>query len=30
MSVLAGRRVENWYNGVYKQVKWGTRDADDH
>lgn len=30
MSVLAGRRVESWYDGVFKQVKWGTAHADDH
>ena len=30
MSVLAGRRVESWYDGVWKQVKWGRPGADDH
>ncbi|KAI0001684.1 hypothetical protein BJV77DRAFT_1063103 [Russula vinacea] len=30
MSLLAGRRVQDWYSGVYKDVKWGTPDADDH
>jgi len=30
MSLLAGRRVEDWHNGVYKIIKWGTPDADDH
>ena len=30
MSVLAGRRVESWYDGVFKLVKWGTAHADDH
>jgi aspartyl/asparaginyl beta-hydroxylase (cupin superfamily) len=23
MSLLAGRRVQDWNNGVYKLVKWG-------
>jgi hypothetical protein len=30
MSLLAGRRVKDWHNGVYKSVKWGTPGADDH
>ncbi len=30
MSLLAGRRVQDWHNGVYKDVKWGTPNADDH
>jgi hypothetical protein len=30
MSILAGRRVEDWQNGVYKEVKWGRPGADDH
>lgn len=30
MSLLAGRRVHDWHNGVYKNVKWGTPNADDH
>lgn len=30
MSLLAGRRVQDWYNGVYKDVKWGSPNADDH
>jgi hypothetical protein len=30
MSLLAGRRVRDWHNGVYKSVKWGTPNADDH
>ncbi|KAF8506766.1 hypothetical protein F5888DRAFT_1896221 [Russula emetica] len=30
MSLLAGRRVQDWYNGVYKDVRWGSPDADDH
>ena len=30
MSLLAGRRVRDWHNGVYKNVKWGTLNADDH
>jgi len=30
MSVLAGRRVEAWYDGVFKLVKWGSAHADDH
>jgi len=30
MSILAGRRVESWYGGVFKQVKWGSAHADDH
>ncbi|KAI0315253.1 hypothetical protein OF83DRAFT_366370 [Amylostereum chailletii] len=30
MSVLAGRRVEDWQNGVSHMVKWGTPDADAH
>jgi len=30
MSLLAGRRVEDWHDGVYKDVKWGTPNADDH
>jgi len=30
MSTLAGRRVEDWHNGVYKEVKWGKPGADDH
>jgi hypothetical protein len=30
MSVLAGRRVQDWHQGVYIDVKWGTPDADDH
>ncbi len=30
MSLLAGRRVQDWHNGVYKAVKWGTPNADDH
>jgi len=30
MSILAGRRVEDWQNGVYKEVKWGKPGADDH
>jgi len=30
MSLLAGRRVQDWHNGVFKSVKWGTPNADDH
>ncbi|KAI0045214.1 hypothetical protein FA95DRAFT_1561351 [Auriscalpium vulgare] len=30
MSLLAGRRVEDWNGGVFKMVKWGTAHADDH
>ena len=30
MSLLAGRRVQDWYKGVYKDVRWGTPNADDH
>ena len=30
MSLLAGRRVKDWHNGVYKSMKWGTPNADDH
>jgi hypothetical protein len=30
MSLLAGRRIQDWHNGVYEEVKWGTPDADDH
>jgi hypothetical protein len=30
MSLLAGRRVRDWNNGVYKDVKWGSPNADDH
>ncbi|KAH9081712.1 hypothetical protein EDB83DRAFT_2539272 [Lactarius deliciosus] len=30
MSLLAGRRVKDWHKGVYKSVKWGTPNADDH
>jgi len=30
MSLLAGRRVQDWHNGVYKDVRWGTANADDH
>jgi hypothetical protein len=30
MSLLAGRRVQDWHNGVYKDVKWGSPHADDH
>ncbi|KAH9961361.1 hypothetical protein BC827DRAFT_343531 [Russula dissimulans] len=30
MSLLAGRRIQDWHNGVYKEVKWGTSNADDH
>jgi hypothetical protein len=30
MSLLAGRRVQDWHNGVFKNVKWGTPNADDH
>lgn len=30
MSILAGRRVEDWNNGVYKEVRWGRPGADDH
>jgi len=30
MSLLAGRRVRDWQSGVYKSVKWGTPNADDH
>ncbi|KAI0308147.1 hypothetical protein B0F90DRAFT_1680537 [Multifurca ochricompacta] len=30
MSLLAGRRVQDWHNGVFKSVKWGTPHADDH
>ncbi|KAI9512517.1 hypothetical protein F5148DRAFT_1279638 [Russula earlei] len=30
MSLLAGRRVQDWHNGVFKNVKWGRPNADDH
>jgi len=30
MSLLAGRRTQDWHNGVYKEMKWGTPDADEH
>ncbi|KAI0068090.1 hypothetical protein BV25DRAFT_1793181 [Artomyces pyxidatus] len=30
MSLLAGRRVQDWNGGVYLNVKWGTPHADDH
>ena len=30
MSLLAGRRVQDWNNGVYEEVKWGTPNADNH
>jgi len=30
MSLLAGRRIQDWHNGVYKEVKWGTPNADDY
>jgi hypothetical protein len=30
MSLLAGRRVQDWHNGVFKNIKWGSPDADDH
>jgi hypothetical protein len=30
MSLLAGRRVQDWHEGVYKSVKWGRPGADDH
>ncbi|CAK5280278.1 unnamed protein product [Mycena citricolor] len=30
MSVLAGRRVEDWQNGLSALVKWGTPTSDDH
>ncbi|ESK90926.1 hypothetical protein Moror_16427 [Moniliophthora roreri MCA 2997] len=30
MSLVAKRRVENWYNGVTRMVRWGAPEADDH
>ncbi|CAK5275590.1 unnamed protein product [Mycena citricolor] len=30
MSVIAGRRVEDWQKGPVVHVKWGTPSADDH
>ncbi|KAI0275007.1 hypothetical protein BC834DRAFT_850667 [Gloeopeniophorella convolvens] len=30
MSLLAGRRVQDWQQGVFKNIKWGTPTADDH
>jgi len=30
MSLLARRRVQDWYAGAVRTVKWGTPDADDH
>ncbi|KAI0298618.1 hypothetical protein BC826DRAFT_1122327 [Russula brevipes] len=30
MSVLAGLRVQDWHNGMYTEVRWGTPSADDH
>lgn len=30
MSLLAGRRVQDWHSGVYIDMKWGTPNADDH
>ncbi|KAF9270633.1 hypothetical protein L218DRAFT_976349 [Marasmius fiardii PR-910] len=30
MSVIAKRRVETWYKGVSRLVRWGSPDADNH
>lgn len=29
MSMLSGRRVEDWHGGPVRHVKWGTPGADD-
>ncbi|KAK7465417.1 hypothetical protein VKT23_005395 [Stygiomarasmius scandens] len=30
MSILARRRTQDWHDGVYRLVRWGTPNADDH
>lgn len=30
MSILARRRVESWWKGAARMVKWGNPHADDH
>ena len=30
MSLVAGRRVEDWHGGIYAMVRWGHKDADAH